>query len=99
MFGFKKKNPCIKHKLWGKLKKKAKDAYRIFPTTKLSDKRWTVRYLDVTGVYEEYSRRYYIDYANLDDAIKELESLRESKFYSLCENVLYARECKKVADL
>ena len=35
----------------------------------------------------------------LDDAIKELESLRESKFYNLCEEALYARECKKVADL
>ena len=98
MFDFKKKNPCIKHKLWGKLKKKAKLYFRIFPLE--GTDRWVVKYWSSTyNTYVDFVCSGNTGYSSIKDAEKQLERLRTSYFNKICENALYMRKCERVAGL
>ena len=90
MFGFKKKNPCIKHKLWGKLKEDARLEYKIFPLE--YSEGWVIERSD-------YGCYYRIDdkvYNSIDSAKERLELLRQELFYKLCNKALYMRKYRKV---
>lgn len=100
MIHFKKKdaNPCIKHKLWGKLKERAKLYFRIFPLE--GTDRWVVKHWSSTyDTYVDFVWGRNTDYSNLKDAEEQLERLRTSYFHKICENALYMRKCERVAGL
>ena len=90
---FKKNTPCIKHKLWGRLKSEAKHKYRIFPRpgcNLFEIKSWCV------DEYLSYSSRFY---RNFDDAVVEVERLRDEYFERICFEVLYERRCERCENL
>jgi hypothetical protein len=93
----KKKNPCIKHKLWGKLKAEAKDAYKIFPVEGYYHL-WAVRYW-CYDEYVDYTGNLYTPYSDINEAIKDVERMRELKFHKLCEMALYKRRLREVENL
>ena len=94
---FKKKNPCIKHKLWGRLKYDAHTHYRIVPheddVQNYRIEFWCVDHYtcsDTPGLS---------CYLSLDEAKKIIEEKRERYFYKLCAEALYNRRKAKVANL
>ena len=91
--GLFKKNTCIKHKLWGRLKKQAHEHYRIVPCSD-NWRYYHIEYRSTDGGYE-----YLTTYCTLEEAIKRVQELREKKFESLCAIALYERRLKKVSAL
>lgn len=89
----KKKKDCIKHKLWGILKKKAHDYYKIVPSKDYSN-----IYYIYTWCYDEYLR---IDGKcyTLEEAKKEIEWWRDFQFERLVDEALYYRRLEKVKNL
>lgn len=82
------KTPAIKHKLWGKLKKKAHDAYKIVPAKdselfNIKDKE-----------YGWFSFNY-----TLEEAIDWVEHFRAVEFKKLCCRALYKRRKKRTENL
>lgn len=92
-----KKNKPIKHKLWGRLKKEAKEHYRIFPRH-FSD------YYEIKfwheGHYEDYGCSTNLFRSNeLEAAKKRVEEMRDRYFEILCNEALYERRRKRVSNL
>ena len=87
-----KKKDCIKHKLWGILKKKAHNHYKIVP-----NKRYASLYHICTYCYDEYvtgGESY-----TLEEAKEIIEELRQFQFERLVDEALYERRAKKVKNL
>lgn len=77
----------IKHKLWGKLKKRAHDSYKIVPAE------------NSQLYFIEYEDGYRSSIYTLEEAIDRLEELRIEEFQKLCYQALYERRKKKVKDI
>ena len=94
---FKKKNPCIKHKLWGRLKNEAHWEYRIVPDKDFMD--WyKIEYWCV----DHYSCSNTVGIScclTLEEAKEKIEERREHKFYELCAQALYNRRKARVENL
>jgi len=82
------KTPAIKHKLWGKLKKKAHDAYEIVPSK--DSELYAIKSKETGWVSSNYT---------LEEAIDWIEHWRASKFKKLCYEALYERRKKRAKDL
>lgn len=85
----------MKHRLWGKLKRRAKEKYRIFPV-KGYNNLYEIGFLDGDH-YESYNPC--PTYRSLEDAIRRVEWMRDEYFEKICCEVLYKRRCKKLEDL
>lgn len=87
-----KKKDCIKHKLWGILKQKAHDYYKIVPSERYSN-----IYYIYTWCYDKYLR--INDCYTLEEAKKEIEWWRQFRFERFVDEVLYERRYKRVKNL
>ena len=96
-----KKKNCIKHKLWGRLKRKAYDFYRIKPFERGDWYQiWRKRYPG-----ENYFASDEFDFILLegalefDEAVEKIEMHRQTKFWELCNEALYQRRLEKCKNL
>ena len=82
------KTCTIKHKLWGKLKKKAHDAYKIAPAK-------------VSGLFKvkDEENNWFSSNYTLEEAIDLVEYYREVEFKKLCYQALYEHRKKRVENL
>ena len=103
MIHFKKKNanPCIKHKLWNRLKHDAKMKYKIFPMEN-TDK-WEIRVLDsdcyIYWSYGSFIGCKPITFDTVEEAQRYLDNARQIEFHALCNKALFNRRYKKVDTL
>ena len=86
LFWKKKKNQCIKHELWGRLKREAYQHYRVAPVYS-NDKYYVIQYWCVDHYTALSNPEWYL----LDEAKKRVAELREEKFHKLCCEALYYR--------
>lgn len=90
LFGNPNQKQCIRHKLWGKLKREAYQYYRVAPVYS-NDKYYVVEFWCV----DHYTKISNADWLTLEKAKKEVAGLREEKFYKLCCEALYNRRLAK----
>lgn len=95
------KKDAIKHKLWGRLKKKAHDFYEVRPSKDNEFYEiWRPRY-----PHEDWFKSDMYDWVrqegllDLDEAREIVEDYRENLFWKLCNEALYGRRMKKVRNL
>ena len=74
----------MKHKLWGKLKKKAHDAYKIIPVK--DSELFSIK----SEKYDWLSSNY-----TLEEAIDLIEDYRATEFKKLCYQALYERRKRR----
>ena len=82
------KTPTIKHKLWGKLKKKAHDAFEIVPVE--DSELFSIKSKKCDWLKSNYT---------LEEAIDWIEHYRAIEFKKLCYQALYERRKKKTENL
>lgn len=82
------KTPTIKHKLWGKLKKKARGTYKIVPVK--DSALYSIKNEETDAIRSNYT---------LEEAIYWAERYRAIKFEKLCYQAIYERRKKRVENL
>lgn len=82
------KTSTIKHKLWGKLKKEAHNAYKIVPAK--DSELYNIKHEETGYIHSNYT---------LKEAIELVEVYRSYKFKKLCYQALYKRRKKRIKNL
>ena len=94
----KQKQDCIKHKLWGKLKKEAHDFYCVkahYSTNTYSI--WRPRYdYENWMCSDEFDYMRAVDNLKLEEVQEKLDELRQERFWLLCTRALFKKRVKKL---
>lgn len=83
----------MKTRLLRKLRAEARSSFKIVPCES-NDKHYLIKTW-CYDCYELIDKNLY----TLEEAIKKIEKKREEKFYQLCNQALYERRCRRVANL
>lgn len=93
---FKKQNACIKHRLWGKLKRQAHEHYRIAPSSYGTPDRYDIEYCDVDGYWWPCDSVGTIC-LTLEKAKEKVNKKRDIYFLKLCNDTLYQRRLERLS--